>query len=66
MSAAPINPVRTCRYEHGPLRREDGNWSLQGFELSAENTPLLNGRGYAFTIYTCPTCGYTELIDESI
>lgn len=60
---------RTCRYGHGPLRRQLGAWSLRGFTHPRYPTKLedagLKGEDLEYTvlIHRCRVCGYLELSD---
>jgi len=66
---------KTCRYGHGPLHREEGQYGLPAFlhrsgpsnallrQLQAADYQITN-RVFVLSLWRCPTCGYVELFDE--
>ncbi len=57
---------RTCKYNHGPLHKEPGVWSLKGEGSTPfPNFPgvLMSDLAFSLTIFRCAVCGYLEFVD---
>ncbi|WP_342617191.1 hypothetical protein [Rhodoferax sp. GW822-FHT02A01] len=71
-----IKIVPTCRYDHGPLDKVNGKFSMGEIiyekptgmiaQLNPDWKIMANQTGQLFitNIFQCPKCGYTELHDD--
>ena len=65
----PGRPVPSCRYEHGPLKREERWWAVQQM-ARIERPPqpdqnfLATPVRFVFSLFRCPACGYMEMFDD--
>lgn len=65
---AKVQP--SCRYDHGPLVRQDGLWALEQMErTNARDDPDTPFRytqtQFVTSLFRCRTCGYLELFDDA-
>lgn len=70
-----IRTVRTCRYEHGPLNRQPGEWAFIGLDRRLVSSPdslepqyisLHSGQLFIVEMWICPACGYVETVDGEL
>lgn len=69
-------PTRDCRYQHGPLVRVDGWFSLPEQDVRRVINPATKlsvvmvggptGRALVLQAWRCPVCGYLELQDVEL
>jgi len=65
----PRRVIPSCRYEHGPLQREERWWAVQQMERITqpphpEQNFLPMPVRFVFSLFRCPACGYLELFDD--
>ena len=65
----PTRPIPSCRYDHGPLQREERLWAVQQVER-IEQPPhpdqnfMAMPMQFVFSLFRCPRCGYLEMFDD--
>jgi hypothetical protein len=61
--------VPTCRYQHGPLKREEQFWSVQQMQkldqpMQPDQNFIPTSIQFVFSLFRCARCGYMEMFDD--
>ena len=65
----PGRIVPACRYDHGPLQREERFWAMQQMQRLEQPSPadrnfMPTAVQFVFSLFRCRQCGYMEMFDD--